>query len=93
MCVCVFAWKVQLGDCDLLVMTERRRQGGREVRIDEARVKQAERGRALSPSASFSLCDSGSQLSFPLLLSSAAAQGAGRREERKKRLDGKVRGR
>lgn len=44
------------------------REGGREVRIDEARARERQRERALSLSVSFSLCDSGSQPSSPLLL-------------------------
>ena len=85
MCVCVCVWKSQLGDCDLLVMTERRREGGREVRIDEAKAEGGrERGRAPSLSASFSLCDpASSHLLLLLLLSSSSASAAGEEGDRK----------
>ena len=66
------------------------KEGGREVRIDEAKAeggRERERGRAPSLSASFSLCDPGSQLSSPplLLLLSSSASAAGEEGERKKK--------
>lgn len=61
---------------------------GREVRIDDAREKQAERGRALSLSASFSLSDPSSQLSFPLLV--LCSSRSSREKERKKEKPGRT---